>query len=74
PDEFIFQTLLYNSKFKADMVDDDLRYIDWSGGGASPKTLVMEDAEKLITSGKFFARKFDEMKDSVVMNLLDAGL
>ncbi|MEO6150549.1 MAG: beta-1,6-N-acetylglucosaminyltransferase [Mucilaginibacter sp.] len=74
PDEFIFQTLLYNSKFKGDMVDDDLRYIDWSGGGASPKTLVMEDAEKLTTSGKYFARKFDEMKDSAVMDLLDSRI
>ncbi|RCH55122.1 glycosyl transferase [Mucilaginibacter hurinus] len=71
PDEFIFQTILYNSKYKADMVDEDLRYIDWSAGGASPKTLTMEDAEKLISSGKFYARKFDQMKDNTVMDRLD---
>ncbi|GAA4316026.1 beta-1,6-N-acetylglucosaminyltransferase [Mucilaginibacter gynuensis] len=72
PDEFIFQTILYNNAdYKARMVADDLRYIDWSGGGVSPKTLTMEDAAALEASGKLFARKFDEMKDSAVMDHID---
>jgi hypothetical protein len=71
PDEFIFQTILYNSEYKSKMVNDDLRYIDWSDGGVSPKTLTIADAEQLLASGKLFARKFDQNKDSAILDLLD---
>lgn len=71
PDEFIFQTILYNSVHKAQLVNDDLRYIDWSAGGVSPKTLTIDDAQALLASGKLFARKFDQTKDSAVLDLLD---
>jgi hypothetical protein len=71
PDEFIFQTILYNSIYKGQMVNNDLRHIDWSEGGVSPKTLTMADAETLLSSGKLFARKFDQAKDSTILDLLD---
>jgi hypothetical protein len=71
PDEFIFQTILYNSIYKAQMVNNDLRYIDWSDSGVSPKTLTMADAETLRASGKLFARKFDQDKDGAILDLLD---
>jgi hypothetical protein len=72
PDEFIFQTILYNSPLREKMVAEDLRYIDWSAGGVSPRLLTMTDAEAIVNSGKMFARKFDEMKDSAVLDYLDA--
>jgi hypothetical protein len=59
PDEFVFQTILYNSRFKDQMVNDNLRYIDWSNGGASPKTFTIADTEALLNSEKLYARKFD---------------
>lgn len=71
PDEFIFQTILYNSEYKNRMVNNDLRYIDWSGGGVSPKMLTMADADSLATSGKLFARKFDINKDVAVLDFID---
>lgn len=71
PDEFIFQTILYNSVHKSQMVNNDLRYIDWAEGGVSPKTLTMADAPALLASGKLFARKFDQNKDSAILDLLD---
>lgn len=71
-DEFVFQTLLYNSPYKVQMVNDNLRYIDWSAGGASPKTLTITDATSLAESGKLFARKFDETMDATIMNYLDS--
>ena len=71
PDEFIFQTILYNSPYREAMVKNDLRYIDWSAGGVSPKTLTIEDVEALKQSGQFFARKFDITKDEAVLNVLD---
>jgi hypothetical protein len=72
-DEFVFQTLLYNSPFKAQMVNDNLRYIDWSAGGASPKTFTMIDAPKLLKTDKLFARKFNEATDVEILNTIDAS-
>ncbi len=74
PDEFLFQTILYNSPLKENMVDDDLRYIDWSGGGVSPKTFTMADAVALLQSGKLYARKFDLQIDSAVLDAIDNNL
>ena len=71
-DEFVFQTLLYNSPYKAQMVNDNLRYIDWSAGGASPKTFTIADAASLTQSDKLYARKFDEKIDATIMNHLDS--
>lgn len=72
-DEFVFQTLLYNSPFKEQMVNDNLRYIDWSQGGASPKTLTMADASTLLSTNKLFARKFNEATDAEILNTIDAN-
>jgi len=71
PDEFIFHTILYNSKFKDKMVNDDLRYIDWSAGKASPKTLTMDDSTSIFSSGKLFGRKFDINTDERILDLID---
>ena len=71
PDEFIFQTILYNSIHRSRMVNNDLRYIDWSAGGSSPKTLTIEDIGKLSGSDKLFARKFDLNKDEHVFDYID---
>ena len=70
-DEFFFQTLIYNSDYRSDMVNDNLRYIDWSEGKPSPKTLTIDDAEKLINSGKLFGRKFNSKVDSKILDYLD---
>lgn len=71
PDEMIFQTILYNSPFKNNIVNNNLRYIDWSQGGASPKLLRMEDADALRASDKLFARKFNPAEDSAILDYLD---
>ena len=46
----------------------DLRYTDWSEGGAHPKTLDDTDYEKIMSSGKLFARKFDEEKSKKIID------
>jgi hypothetical protein len=71
PDEMIFQTILYNSPLKSDMVNDNFRYIDWPAGKASPKTLTMADAGNLLASGKLFGRKFSPDVDNEILDLLD---
>ncbi len=72
PDEFIFQTVLFNSDFKEDMVNNNLRYIDWSQGKASPKTLTMEDIPALEQSGCLFARKINMQTDKNLAEAIDA--
>jgi hypothetical protein len=71
PDEIIFQTILYNSPFRSSLVNDNLRYIDWSKGQASPKVLTEEDLEQMWASGKLFARKFDLARFPAVIDKLD---
>ena len=73
-DEIVFQTILFSSKFKDQMVNDNLRYIDWSLGGARPKLLGIDDAEKLRASGKLFARKFDSNIDAQILDWIDENL
>lgn len=58
PDESFFQTLLMNSPYSCTR-NDYLHYIDWSEGGSSPKNLTNLDYEKIVNSGKLFARKID---------------
>lgn len=71
-DELVFQTILYNSSFKKDIVYDNLRYIDWSEHRPNPKVLTMADADVLKTSPKLFARKFDPAKDNKILDYLDS--
>lgn len=70
-DEIIFQTILYNSPYRKDIVNDSLRYIDWSERKASPKTFTIKDFQALIESGKLFARKFSLAESSEVLDELD---
>jgi hypothetical protein len=73
-DEVAFQSILYSSKFKEQMINNNLRYIDWSLGGASPKVLTMNEVEALSSSGKFFGRKFDTEIDSQILDWIDTNL
>lgn len=74
PDEFFFQTILYNSPFRNELINDNLRYIDWTEKKMSPKTLTIDDFEALKKSRKFYARKFDARIDSDILNLIDQRL
>lgn len=74
PDEIIFQTILYNSNFRSSLINNNLRYIDWSPGKASPRILTLDDFPKLMQSNALFARKFDLAKHPEVLNQLDSIL
>ena len=69
--EIAIQTILMNSPFRATITNDNLRYIDWRGQRANPRTLTQEDFAALAASDKLFARKFDPMVDPVVLDMLD---
>ncbi|WP_342645480.1 beta-1,6-N-acetylglucosaminyltransferase [Mucilaginibacter sp. CSA2-8R] len=58
-DEFIFSTILYNSRFK-DQIQPNLLYVDWSGADIGHSRLLgVQDMANLKVSEKLFARKFD---------------
>ncbi|SHE84251.1 beta-1,6-N-acetylglucosaminyltransferase [Pedobacter caeni] len=73
-DEFVFQTILMNSPLKDRIVNDNYRYIDWSGGGPNPKVLDEHDFEPIEKSGMLFARKLEMLKSAKLMNLIDTKL
>jgi hypothetical protein len=70
-DEFIFQTVIMNSHWKDSVVNNNYRYIDWSGGGSHPKLLTTGDYEKIITTDNILGRKFNMQVDENILNLLD---
>ncbi len=71
PDEFIFPTIIMNSRFKESVINNNFYYIDWSKGGVNPKTLLMEDYPLLLSSDKMLARKFDMSVDTLILDMLD---
>jgi hypothetical protein len=71
PDEFLISTILLNSPFRERIINNNLRYIDWSKGGAHPKILSKDDLQNLIKTDKFFARKFDINIDPDILDLID---
>jgi Core-2/I-Branching enzyme len=73
PDEIFFHTILLNSELRATIVNDNLRYIDWTRG-LRPAILEVRDFEALRGSPKLFARKFDVHQDEAILDLIDRHL
>ncbi|MGG1364493.1 beta-1,6-N-acetylglucosaminyltransferase [Priestia megaterium] len=75
PDEIFFQTILLNSKFKDEIVNDNLTYINWGEKPTtSPITLDKSHYEELIKSDGLWARKFDTEKSVELIKDLDATI
>jgi hypothetical protein len=75
PDESVFQSSLLNSRFSEVTVNDDRRAVFWEKRtDASPQTLTFADLDRLRNArreGKLFARKFDALKDSKIIDLVE---
>ena len=71
PDEIIFQTLLFNSPYREDIINNNLRFIDWSEGNKNPKTFTSNNFDQIIDSNQFFGRKFNSSIDSKILDLID---
>ena len=61
-DECFFQTLILNSPIRDYVVNDTLRFIDWDPGSLHPRVLTDDDYDRIVTSGRLYARKFDSTK------------
>ena len=60
PDEMFFQTLVMNSPFRARVLSQNFRYIQWpEQGSRNPKVLDEGDFERIAASGAHFCRKLD---------------
>lgn len=70
-DEFLITTIIMNSPYKDKVVNDNLRHIDWSRGGAHPKIFSKNDLQDLVQTDKCFARKFDINVDEDILDLID---
>jgi Core-2/I-Branching enzyme len=73
PDELFFHTIVMNSRFREHVVNDTLHYVDWDDD-PGPAILTAADVDRIESSGKLFARKFDVAVDSEVLDLLDARI
>lgn len=73
PDESFFHTILLSSVLRDTIVNDNLRYIDWTRG-VRPAILETRDFPSLRGSSKLFARKFDVAHDANVLDLIDREL
>jgi hypothetical protein len=73
PDEVFFQTILLNSPLRDTIVNDHLRFIDWSED-PGPTILRTEHLPALLGSGKLLARKFDATVDERILDVLDARI
>jgi len=66
-DEIFFHTIVSQIEGTT-VVNNALRYIDWVSGPEYPRTLRLDDYERIITSDALFARKFDMNVDSSVIS------
>lgn len=73
-DEVVIPTVLLNSPLASSIINDNLRYIDWSAGGPNPRILTQADAPKLLNSSCLWARKFDIEVDSTILDQLDQAI
>lgn len=68
PDESFIQSILLNQSMLK-LFNDNKRYISWTP--PYPAIMGVQDFESMITSGKHFARKFDDKVDAKVIDMLD---
>ncbi len=76
-DEGFFQTVMMNTSFKPQLVNDDMRAIDWVPMGTvklRPRDFTANDADFLLASPDLFARKFDSEVDGKILDILEDSL
>ncbi|TWP28727.1 hypothetical protein ETU09_05265 [Apibacter muscae] len=70
-DEVFFQVALLNSHFKDKIINNNLRYIDWTNCRNSPRNLDSNDFENIINSEALFCRKMEIGLSDSLVNLLE---
>lgn len=70
-DEFVIPTILMNSPFRDQVVNDNLRYIKFPPGMANPQILDVDDFDDIKRSDMLFARKFDQNQSTILLDKID---
>ena len=70
-DEFFYATVLMNSPYKDQIVNDNLRLITWKSGYSNPVILTNQQFDIISQSEKLFARKFDTLIDNGIIDTID---
>lgn len=70
-EEIFIPTILKSSSSKLNLVNDNLRYIDWNKGPTYPAVLDESCFDDIIHSGKLFCRKIDPNKSKLLLQMLD---
>ncbi len=73
-DEIIIATILMNSPYRDKVINENYRYVIFSGDDGHPDFLTMDDYDKITSSEMFFARKFDPVVDVEVLNKLQSKI
>ena len=71
-DELFLQSIVQDSPFKDEIINNTLRAIDWNRGG--PYIYRKEDFSLLMESEKLFARKFSTDVDSEIIDMICAQI
>jgi hypothetical protein len=69
-DEIFFQTILLNSKYNKEIINNNLRLIDWNGPIDFPKIFTSKDLVEIKRSKAIFARKFDISRDKNILKMI----
>ncbi|MDR0604545.1 MAG: glycosyltransferase family 2 protein, partial [Bacteroidales bacterium] len=72
--KMMIHTFLMNSKYKDTVVNYNLRKTNCSYNGLHSKTWLDMDFDELITSPRLFAHKFDESKNDLILDKLEAHI
>jgi hypothetical protein len=70
-DEFIFQTIILNSPFSKQVVNNNLLYYERPYRSAHPNILTYKVFDNIVNSNQLFARKLSLAKDSILFDMLD---
>ncbi|MDK1717135.1 beta-1,6-N-acetylglucosaminyltransferase [Dellaglioa algida] len=74
-DELFLQTILINSEYKNDIINNNQRYTKWNKGENSPEILTMNDLKSIEESNKLIARKFDyKVSSNIMKKLTETGV
>lgn len=76
PDELFFQTIVLNSPFKEKVINNTLRYVDFTRANPTPPAVLMKDDFEFLSTGTdaLFARKFDSTRDQEILDLIDQAI
>ncbi len=70
-DEFLFQTILMNSHFASQVINENCHYYQHPPRTPNPKVFSVNDFKDIIASDRIYARKFDMNESPEILDAID---